>query len=616
MGESVSQARILAVDDQLYFRVFLEDLLKDSGYEVTTAACGPDALDLMVDGVFDVVLTDLVMPEMDGSELVQRIKERWPEQQVVVVTSVGDVKTAVDAMKLGATDYLLKPLDKAALLRSLESILDRVRIQREHQELVAENLEYLSAFTQYERALGLFSTTDLEILADRVVETFCLETNAHGGVTWMVRPGEPGRLRLAGVGGLVRVEDESNEIALDALPDEFAPLTEPHQGAILVESKDGDGPTTLVLPLRVEGPLLGIVRVSDKLDGKPFGEADIELADRLGSYASQALANALAFRSLERRSFRDVTTQAYTRAYFEDVIDNEIQKAQRFGRSFSLVRVALDQPDEVRRQLSHGEWARLLQELSGALSGALRTTDLLAFEGDASFCALLPESETIGAAVAKRRLRASLERCPGLDSLPGADRPTLLAAAASYPAEASDLETLTARLDLGIEADRASLIRALDLESAPFRGVVEALLGDAPDGRPETAEQMTRFVLSEVRRRPADRGLLYISPGASLLGPLRDGLAQLDDDGLNTEIILVADRRADLQPAVPVTWVSPVRAGTDCPFLVYYGEGAPYALIREGGSDKSVALYHTSDANVVEHLAFQLGRDLGIPIGD
>ena len=70
------------------------------------------------------MLTDLVMPGMDGHELVQRIKERAPSR-IVVVTSVGDVKTAVDAMKLGATDYLLKPIDRATLARALEGILQR-----------------------------------------------------------------------------------------------------------------------------------------------------------------------------------------------------------------------------------------------------------------------------------------------------------------------------------------------------------------------------------------------------------------------------------------------------------------------------------------------------------
>ena len=91
------KARILAVDDQLYFRVFLEDLLQQEGYEVCTASGGEEALDLLQPGRFDVVLTDLVMPGMDGDDLVQKVKEKLPDQEIVVVTSLGDVKTAVEA---------------------------------------------------------------------------------------------------------------------------------------------------------------------------------------------------------------------------------------------------------------------------------------------------------------------------------------------------------------------------------------------------------------------------------------------------------------------------------------------------------------------------------------
>ena len=81
---------------------------------------------------FDIVLTDLVMPGMDGSELLHRIKERDPDQEVVVVTGVVDVKTAVDAMKLGATDYLLKPFDRRTLTVTLDGILQSKRLKVEH----------------------------------------------------------------------------------------------------------------------------------------------------------------------------------------------------------------------------------------------------------------------------------------------------------------------------------------------------------------------------------------------------------------------------------------------------------------------------------------------------
>src|SRR5574338_131263 len=223
-GGAMPKARILAVDDQLYFRVFLEDLLVQEGYEVRTASGGEEALHLFEREDFDVVLTDLVMPGVDGAQLVQRIKDLRPDQDVVVVTSVGDVKTAVDAMKLGATDYLLKPIDRTVLARALEGLLQRRRLREEHARLMAENLEFMGAFSLYERGLGLLSTLSVETLADRLAEGFCLETHAHGGVLWLARETDPRRLRLAAVRGLVRLEDEPEELSLDALPPELAPL--------------------------------------------------------------------------------------------------------------------------------------------------------------------------------------------------------------------------------------------------------------------------------------------------------------------------------------------------------------------------------------------------------
>ena len=175
-------ARILAVDDQNYFRAFIEGILTEEGYMVCTASSGQEALHALEREFFDIVVTDLVMPGMSGVELVTMIRDRWPEQEIVVVTGVGDVKTAVEAMKHGATEYLLKPIDRSVLLRALESILQSRRLRDEHSRLMAENLEYMGMLSVYERAVGLFATHAPESLAERIVEGLCLETRAQGGV--------------------------------------------------------------------------------------------------------------------------------------------------------------------------------------------------------------------------------------------------------------------------------------------------------------------------------------------------------------------------------------------------------------------------------------------------
>jgi diguanylate cyclase (GGDEF)-like protein len=612
----VSRARILAVDDQQYFRVFLEDLLQEEGYAVTTAESGPEALERCAAEPFDVIVTDLVMPGMDGSELVQRVKERWPEQDVVVVTSVGDLKTAIDAMKLGASDYLLKPLEKDALLRSLDQILDRRRMREEHGRLVAENLELLGTFTQYERVLGFFSTLSLETLADRIVEAFCLETNAQGGVLWISRSDDPERLRLVGVGGLVRVDGEAKEVDPAALPPELAATLGDAAGprAILAKGAAGSRGPTLWVRFQTEGPLLGLLRLEDKLDGTAFDEADRARVARLSSFGAQAIANCMRYRTLEGHAFRDPATQAYTRAYFEDVASNEVRKASRFARHTSLIRIELDGAAGLEERLGGRDYRHWVQELASSIRQALRGTDLLAVESETRFCIHLPEADTLGAAVAKRRVRAAIERSAAMRALDSTERPIVLCGAATYPGDGSGLEALRASLDRRVELDRASVLRALELEQTPFRGLVDAFLAEGIEGHAGAAVQITRFVLQDLARRPAERGVLFLAPGRQLLGAVTEGLRGLVADESNPHLVLIAERQP-VNTGLPVTWVAPERTGTDASFLVYFGEGPPYALLQEGEAGEDAALYHSSDPVLVEHFAFQLGHELGVPIG-
>jgi diguanylate cyclase (GGDEF)-like protein len=417
----------------------------------------------------------------------------------------------------------------------------------------------------------------------------------------------------------VHVEDEREELHVAGLPKEMAALAESECISCLAPADAESDPDRIALyvGIRHGGRAIGVARLTDKLDAGEFGDADRVVAERFASFAAQAVANAIQFRSLERRSFRDPMTKAYTRAYFDDVVHNEIRKGNRFGRTFSAVRVELDGIPAVRDRMPQAEFERWLEAVTYQIGRSLRGTDLLAAESDSEFLVLLPETDALGAAVLKRRIRSALIRCDELQSLDPVDRPEVLAAAATFPADGTQLESIAGTLESRIDDDRNSLIRSLELEKAPFRGLVEALLGEAGPGRPATAEQMTRFLLGEVRRRPDERGMLFVAPGASLFGALRDGLDALRGVSMRTEVVLVGDRRTDQVGGVPVTWVSSLRTGTTAPFLVYYGEGPPYALIRDELVDEqSTSIYHTSDPVLVEHLAFQLGRDLGIPIGE
>jgi two-component system response regulator AtoC len=143
-------ARILIVEDEVNIRAALGTIVGKMGHQVRSAGTGQEALALLEEGGCDLVITDLKMPGMDGVELLRRIKEAWPRTEVVVMTAYGSVETAVEAMRLGAYDYLMKPLDRDRLPVVVEKALERHFLAAENERL----RERLETRTRFEQMIG------------------------------------------------------------------------------------------------------------------------------------------------------------------------------------------------------------------------------------------------------------------------------------------------------------------------------------------------------------------------------------------------------------------------------------------------------------------------------
>jgi diguanylate cyclase (GGDEF)-like protein len=618
-------ARILAVDDQNYFRSVIEGILTEDGYMVCTASSGQEALHALEREFFDIVVTDLVMPGMSGVELVSMIRDRWPEQEIVVVTGVGDVKTAVEAMKHGATEYLLKPIDRSVLLRALESILQSRRLRDEHSRLMAENLEYMGMLSVYERAVGLFATHSLEPLSERVVEGLCLETRAQGGVLWAAHPDNADRLMMTSVRGLVQVDDEPEVLNLPPLIGLHPSLRDSEVGAFLAPcdplaeeaQATGDEAWGLYVPFYEGGQLIGLARLSDKIGGDPFGDRDRLASEKFVELAALALANSIRFRGLEQQSFRDPATGAYSAVYFKDIVQSEIQKSNRFARGFSILELSFEPMDEFRSSFTAVEIDQWLGAAVDELRRLVRITDVVGIHTKGTYRVLLPETDALGVAILKQRLRDSMHRHIDRGEAVNGTRPNLGIAAVTFPTDGSQLETLFRQLDTRMEEDRQSLGRVLGLEAWPFGKAVEALMELAVPGSEHLIEQVTRFFIDEVGRRPSDRGLLFFSPPGALSEEVRQSLERLRAYSPRTEIVLVSEERSDVLPGAPMTSVAKHRVGTHCPFLIYFGEGPAYAVVQGQPEDAEAGrtpVFQAHDRALVELLAFQLQSDLGIAL--
>ena len=123
-----SQVHILVVDDERNIRNNLKMVLEAAGYTVDTASNGDEALLRVKEGRYDIVFVDIQMPKMGGLELLGYLRGLRPKMPVVMLTAYGTVSRAVEAMKLGAVDFLEKPFDPKNLLLLCEEILERQKI--------------------------------------------------------------------------------------------------------------------------------------------------------------------------------------------------------------------------------------------------------------------------------------------------------------------------------------------------------------------------------------------------------------------------------------------------------------------------------------------------------
>lgn len=135
MARTLGKARILLVDDEVEVLGLWEAVLKGKGFEVETATDGVQALERMQKAQFDILVTDLKMPRMDGMELLEHVKRDYPEVEVVMVTAHGTIATAVEAMKLGAFDYVTKPLMVDELFITLDRVLQVRGLQAQARDL-------------------------------------------------------------------------------------------------------------------------------------------------------------------------------------------------------------------------------------------------------------------------------------------------------------------------------------------------------------------------------------------------------------------------------------------------------------------------------------------------
>jgi response regulator RpfG family c-di-GMP phosphodiesterase len=323
-------ARILVVDDEQVIREIISDFLLMEGFQVGTAGDAESALVELGRRPYNLVISDLKMPGMGGLELLAALRESHPDVVTLMMTGYGTVETAIEAMKRGAYDYILKPF-------KVEEVVHTVKRGLEQQRLRAENIELRSALSLYRLAARLGDEIELDAVLRLIVDTVREQTDADR-VSVILLPTDEVRWEGAHTGaGEPLTEHDLTEEAIAAR--EPALATNGRCFRYLRSSDRTASVSSLILlPLVSRGRLLGLL-VATRDGARPFVEGQRKLLTILADRAAAAVHNAQLFEEQER-TFRE-TIEAfvaaledkdrYTRGHSERVAEFAMITAAEMG---------------------------------------------------------------------------------------------------------------------------------------------------------------------------------------------------------------------------------------------------------------------------------------------
>ena len=336
---------MLVVDDEKFIRDILADFLGMEGYVVRTAEDGSAAISELQRASYDLVISDLKMPRMGGLELLREVSLAHPDTVTVIMTGFGTVETAIDAMKRGAYDYILKPF-------KVEEIIHIVQRGLEKRRLAAENLRLREALSLYKVSEAIAASLSLDEVILTVSDSSLHEVRADAVATWLAD----------GEGGYF---ERSTQRANTLHPDEAVGHLDP--GAVAARLSTGDPiiehdaravelfatpparPVTSVaiVPMRVREAVAGWIGVVSLTASRRFDEGQRKLLSIIASRAAAAIENARLYEDLQATFKQTIKSLArtidkmdrYTAGHSERVAIYAVALARWLGLSEAEIEV-------------------------------------------------------------------------------------------------------------------------------------------------------------------------------------------------------------------------------------------------------------------------------------
>jgi len=395
--------RILVVEDDSFFREVFQELLREEGYAVEAAASGAEALEKLSREEYHVVVTDLVMQGISGLDLLSRVKQHDPAIEVILVTGHANVETAIYALKNGARDYLVKPINH-------DEFKHTVALCIEQRRMLDENLELKRLVNLFQASQSIANCLELDRIYTLVVDALAKEIGVNRGIGYF---------------------PEGDELALKVMKG-FDPLIGEKVGTSLYPclSRQEDNPG--IITVRPDEELLkaqGIedicqamflyVRSKNQLQGvvilfsEPGNEFRQDINQRnlhfLLDQSSLAFDNAARYAMARNLVNIDELTGLFNYRYLETALDREIKRTERYTSNLSIIFMDLDYFKNVNDSYGHLIGSKVLKEVGTLLKRMTREVDFVFRYGGDEFTIILVETGISGAAIVAERIRKTIE---------------------------------------------------------------------------------------------------------------------------------------------------------------------------------------------------------------
>ena len=421
--QDMDKPRILLIDDDNHLRRTLSDILRVNGYDTVIAKDGAEGLALFEQNPINLVLIDLMLPDMPGLNILERIKADRPTTEAIILTGNASLDTAIEATNRGAFSYLVKPYEIDQLILNVKRAIEK---QQAEEKIISNSLELQRINTElkalHEVSLAISREIDLDRLLLEVLHTLVeIEIFRFERKGMVFLTGDDG-LRLISHIGFSEVEMEHCRntrigdclCGLAVASGEIIISGNSHTDKHHCISNQCIPPHGhIILPLKTRNTVLGVLALFIQADIE-VDEQGIKLLTTIAHQIGIAINNAKQYEEAKSFSLHDPLTGLPNRRSLQIQMDKSIETAKRYGEKLSVIMLDIDHFKNYNDMYGHLEGDRMLVKLASILSHEIRNSDYVFRYGGEEFLAILPQTDLNLAWEVAERLRKSVETEAGI----------------------------------------------------------------------------------------------------------------------------------------------------------------------------------------------------------